>query len=59
VVAGVGKSTLSSECNCNDQLIAGLGADKFLCGEGTDIVADFNSIQGEAIVDTQNCERIM
>jgi hypothetical protein len=59
VVAGVGSSIMSSEGNCNDQLTGGLGADKFLCGDGTDIIVDFNSTQGDAIVDAQNCEKIM
>jgi len=59
VVAGAGNSTLSSEGNCNDQLTGGLGADKFVCGDGTDTIVDFNSTRRDAIVDTQNCEKIM
>jgi hypothetical protein len=58
-VAGAGNSTLSSDGDCNDQLTGGFGADRFICGDGTDIILNFNGTQGDAIVDPQNCEKIM
>ena len=58
-VAGAGNSTLSSDGDCNDQFTGGFGADKFICGDGTDIIIGFNGTQGDAIVDPQNCEKIM
>jgi hypothetical protein len=43
-------------------LIGGLGADKFICGQGRygyDTVRDFNPEEGDIIVDPQNCEKIL
>jgi hypothetical protein len=59
IVGGPGNDTISSNGVCNDQLIGGLGADKFVCGQGTDTVRDFNSKEGDIIVDPKNCERIL
>jgi hypothetical protein len=42
---------------CNDQLTGGPGADKFICGEGSDTVRDFSAEEGDIIVDPQNCEK--
>jgi hypothetical protein len=58
-VGGSGNDTLSSNGKCNDQLTGGLGADKFVCGQGTDTVRDFNSEEGDIIIDPQNCEKIL
>jgi hypothetical protein len=59
IVGGPGNDTISSNGVCDDQLIGGLGADKLICGQGTDIVRDFNSEEGDIIVDPQNCEKIL
>ena len=55
-VGGAGNDTLASSGVCNDQLTGGPGADKFICGEGSDTVRDFSSEEGDVIVDPQNCE---
>jgi hypothetical protein len=55
-VGGAGNDTLASTGVCNDQLTGGPGADKFICGEGSDTVRDFSSEEGDVIVDPQNCE---
>jgi hypothetical protein len=57
-VSGNGNDTLFSSGNCNDELTGGLGADKFTCGEGNDIIKDFNPDEGDVILDQQNCEKI-
>ncbi|SRR5215203_246050 len=59
IVGGPGNDTLSSNGICNDQLTGGLGADRFVCGQGTDTVRDFNSEEGDIIIDPQNCEKIL
>src|ERR671924_1085686 len=59
IVGGPGNDTISSTGVCNDQLTGGLGADKFVCGQGTDTVRDFNSKEGDIIIDRQNCETIL
>ena len=58
-VGGNGNDTLASSGKCNDQLTGGQGADKFICGEGTDTVKDYNSKEGDVILDPQNCEKIL
>ncbi|HEX5573297.1 MAG TPA: hypothetical protein VFX26_02090 [Nitrososphaeraceae archaeon] len=55
---GNGNDTLYSSGNCNDMLTGGLGADKFTCGEGNDTIRDYNSKEGDVILDRQNCEEI-
>jgi Ca2+-binding RTX toxin-like protein len=57
-VSGNGNDTLYSSGNCNDMLTGGLGADKFTCGEGNDTIRDYNSKEGDVILDRQNCEEI-
>jgi Ca2+-binding RTX toxin-like protein len=57
-VGGNGNDTLASTGNCNDELAGGAGADKFMCGEGNDTVRDYNSKEGDIILDKQNCEKI-
>ncbi|MDW0133877.1 MAG: hypothetical protein QOK88_00050 [Nitrososphaeraceae archaeon] len=57
-VGGNGNDTLYSSGNCNDMLTGGLGADKFTCGEGIDTIRDYNSKEGDVILDRQNCEEI-
>jgi Ca2+-binding RTX toxin-like protein len=56
---GNGNDTLYSSGNCNDMLTGGLGADKFTCGEGNDTIRDYNSKEGDVILDRQNCEEIL
>lgn len=58
-VGGNGNDILASSGNCNDELTGGRGADKFMCGEGNDIVKDYNSKEGDIILDKQNCEKIL
>ena len=58
-VGGNGNDTLASSGNCNDELTGGPGADKFMCGGGNDIVKDYNSKEGDVILDKQNCETIL
>ena len=58
-VGGNGNDTLASSGNCNDELTGGAGADKFTCGEGNDIIRDYNSKEGDVILDRQNCEKIL
>jgi hypothetical protein len=59
IIGGSGNDTISSTGVCNDQLTGGLGADKFVCGQGRDTVRDFNSKEGDIIIDRQNCETIL
>ena len=59
LIGGSGNDTISSTGVCNDQLTGGLGADKFVCGQGIDTVRDFNSEEGDTIIDRQNCETIL
>jgi Ca2+-binding RTX toxin-like protein len=57
-VGGNGNDTIFSSGNCNDELTGGSGADKFTCGEGEDTIKDYNSKEGDVILDKQNCEKI-
>lgn len=57
-IGGNSNDTLASSGNCNDVLTGGAGADKFMCGGGDDIVKDYNSKEGDILVDKQNCEKI-
>lgn len=59
LIGGDGNNTLSSSGNCNDQLSGGKGADTFICGEGTDVIRDYNSNEGDVIVDKEKCETIL
>ena len=59
IIGGSGNDTISSTGICNDLLTGGLGADKFVCGQGIDTVRDFNSEEGDTIIDRQNCETIL
>jgi Ca2+-binding RTX toxin-like protein len=58
-IGGSGNDTLSSQGVCNDQLTGGLGADKFVCGQGTDTLRDFSPEEGDTIIDRQNCETVL
>jgi RTX calcium-binding nonapeptide repeat (4 copies) len=58
-VGGNGNDTLASSGNCNDELTGGAGADKFTCGEGNDTIRDYNSEEGDVILDRQDCEKIL
>jgi Ca2+-binding RTX toxin-like protein len=58
-MGGNGNDTLSSSGKCNDELTGGSGADKFTCGEGNDTVRDYNSKEGDILLDKQNCEKIL
>ena len=57
-VGGNGNDTLASSGKCNDELTGGPGADKFMCGQGNDTVKDYNSKEGDIILDRQDCEKI-
>ena len=57
-VGGNGNDTLASSGKCDDELTGGAGADKFTCGEGNDTIRDYNSEEGDVILDRQNCEKI-
>jgi Ca2+-binding RTX toxin-like protein len=50
-VGGNDDDTLASSGKCNDQLTGGQGADKFICGEGKDTIKDYNSKEGDVILD--------
>jgi hypothetical protein len=56
---GNGNDTLASSGKCDDELTGGAGADKFTCGEGNDTVRDYNSEEGDVILDRQDCEKIL
>jgi hypothetical protein len=56
IAGGPFNETLSSKGICNDQLTGGGGGDRFVCGEGTDTITDFNANEGDIIVDPKNCE---
>lgn len=58
-VGGNGNDTLASSGNCNDELTGGAGADKFTCGDGNDTIRDYNSEEGDVILDRQDCEKIL
>src|SRR5688572_32993729 len=58
-IGGNSNDTLASSGNCNDELTGGAGADKFMCGGGDDIVKDYNSKEGDILLDKQNCENIL
>ena len=58
-IGGPSNDILSSKGVCNDQLTGGLGADKFICGEGTDTIRDYNPDEGDTIADTKSCEKII
>lgn len=58
-VGGNGNDTLASSGKCDDELTGGAGADKFTCGEGNDTIRDYNSEEGDVILDRQNCEKIL
>ena len=58
-IGGSGNETLSSAGVCNDQITGGPGADKFICGEGTDTITDYNPDEGDTIADTKSCEKII
>jgi Ca2+-binding RTX toxin-like protein len=59
MVGGNGNDTLTSSGKCNDHLTGGPGADKFTCGEGNDTIRDYNPQEGDAILDRQNCEKVL
>lgn len=58
-IGGNGNDTLASYGSCNDELTGGSGADKFMCGGGNDTITDYNSKEGDSILDKQNCEKIL
>jgi Ca2+-binding RTX toxin-like protein len=58
-IGGSSNDTLLSQGVCNDQLTGGLGADKFVCGQGTDTIRDFSPAEGDTIIDRQNCETVL
>jgi Ca2+-binding RTX toxin-like protein len=58
-VGGSANETLSSQGVCNDQFTGGPGADKFICGQGTDTIRDFSPVDGDTIIDRQSCETVL
>jgi hypothetical protein len=58
IIGGLGNETLSSKGICNDQLTGGAGADTFVCGQGNDIIRDYNASEGDRLVDEGNCETV-
>lgn len=58
-LGGNGNDTLASSGKCNDEMTGGPGADKFMCGDGNDTLKDYNSKEGDIILDRQNCEQIL
>jgi hypothetical protein len=59
LIGGDSNDVVSSSGNCDDQLTGGNAADKFICGEGTDVIKDYNAKEGDIILDEQNCETIL
>lgn len=58
-IGGSANETLSSQGVCNDQFTGGPGADKFICGQGTDTIRDFSPDDGDTIIDRQSCETVL
>jgi hypothetical protein len=58
-VGGNGNDILASSGDCNDELTGGPGSDRFTCGEGNDTIRDYNSKEGDIILDPENCEKIL
>jgi Ca2+-binding RTX toxin-like protein len=59
IIGGSGDETLSSNGVCSDQLTGGAGADTFVCGKGNDLVRDYNSTEGDRLMDEANCETVL
>ena len=59
ITGGAGSQTLSSNGVCNDQLAGGAGADTFVCGEGNDLIRDYNAADGDRLIDEANCETVL
>jgi hypothetical protein len=59
LIGGDSSDVVSSSGNCDDHLTGGNAADKFICGEGTDVIMDYNVKEGDTILDKQNCETIL
>jgi hypothetical protein len=59
LTGGDSSDVVSSSGNCDDHLTGGNAADKFICGEGTDVIMDYNMKEGDTILDEQNCETIL
>ena len=59
ISGGPGNETLSSVGVCNDNLMGGAGGDTFVCGEGNDIIRDYDATEGDRLVDEANCETVL
>lgn len=49
LIGGDSGDVVSSSGNCDDHLTGGNAADKFICGEGTDVIMDYNVKEGDTI----------
>ncbi|WP_341880512.1 FKBP-type peptidyl-prolyl cis-trans isomerase [Synechococcus sp. UW140] len=56
ILAATGNDILDGSIN-NDLLVGGLGADTFLLSAGKDIITDFNTAEGDKLIETSTSQR--
>ena len=56
ILAAAGNDILNGSIN-NDLLVGGLGADTFLLSAGKDIITDFNTAEGDKLIETSTSQR--
>jgi len=56
ILAAAGNDILNGSIN-NDLLVGGLGADTFLLSAGKDIITDFNTAEGDKMIETSTSQR--
>ena len=56
ILAAAGNDILDGSIN-NDLLVGGLGADTFLLSAGKDIITDFNTAEGDKLIETSTSQR--
>ena len=56
ILAAAGNDILNGSIN-NDLLVGGLGADTFLLSAGKDIITDFNTAEGDKLIETSTTQR--